>query len=66
MNRLLKALKRRDLISELNFSVGSMTAKQKKGSICAIADGTAGIIVGTHALIQEKVEYKELALCYNR
>ena len=39
-----------------------MTAKQKKEAYARIADGTAGIIVGTHALIQEKVEYKELAL----
>ena len=39
-----------------------MTAKQKKEAYARIADGTVGIIVGTHALIQEKVEYKELAL----
>lgn len=41
---------------------GSMTAKEKRGVYEAIASGEADIIVGTHALIQEKAVYKNLAL----
>ena len=39
-----------------------MTAKQKREAYARIADGTAGIIVGTHALIQEKLNIKSLHL----
>ncbi len=41
---------------------GSMTAKQKREAYARIASGEASIIIGTHALIQEKVEYRDLAL----
>ena len=41
---------------------GSMTAKEKRESYERITSGEADIIVGTHALIQDKVEYKNLAL----
>lgn len=41
---------------------GSMTAKQKKEVYAKIADGSANVIIGTHALIQEKVIYRDLAL----
>lgn len=41
---------------------GSMTAKEKRGVYETIASGEADIIVGTHALIQEKAVYKNLAL----
>ena len=41
---------------------GSMTAKQKRESYERIKSGDVQIVVGTHALIQEKVEYKSLAL----
>lgn len=42
--------------------VGSMTAKEKKEAYKKILSGEANLIIGTHALIQEKVEYKNLAL----
>ncbi len=42
--------------------VGSMTAKQKKEAYAQIAAHEADVIVGTHALIQEKVNYQKLAL----
>ena len=42
--------------------VGSMTAKEKRAAYEQIASGEANLIIGTHALIQEKVEYKCLAL----
>lgn len=41
---------------------GSMTAKEKRIAYEKIRTGEAKIIVGTHALIQEKVEYPSLAL----
>lgn len=41
---------------------GSMTAKEKRMAYEQIADHQADIIVGTHALIQEKVHYDKLAL----
>ena len=41
---------------------GSQTAKEKKEICEKIASGEARMIIGTHALIQEKVKYKNLAL----
>ena len=41
---------------------GSMTAKEKRLAYEKIASHEADIIVGTHALIQEKVVYDDLAL----
>ena len=41
---------------------GSSTAKQKREIYQKIAEGEANVIIGTHALIQEKVEYKNLGL----
>lgn len=42
--------------------VGSMTAREKQETYEKIAAGEANLIIGTHALIQEKVHYKSLAL----
>lgn len=42
--------------------VGSMTASEKKKAYEKIKTQEADIIIGTHALIQEKVEYNCLAL----
>lgn len=51
---------------QLNLPVelltGSMTAKEKKEAYARIECGISKIIIGTHALIQEKVNYKNLAL----
>lgn len=41
---------------------GSMTAKEKREAYRWIQGGEAQIIIGTHALIQEKVAYQDLAL----
>lgn len=41
---------------------GSMTAKEKREAYRWIQGGEAQIIIGTHALIQEKVAYQNLAL----
>jgi len=42
--------------------VGSTPAKEKKRIYQGLKEHTIDLVVGTHALIQEKVEYKELAL----
>ncbi|MCM1174003.1 MAG: ATP-dependent DNA helicase RecG [Blautia sp.] len=41
---------------------GSTTARERKAIYAQIEDGEADIIIGTHALIQEKVSYRGLAL----
>ncbi len=42
--------------------LGSMPAKGKRQALEGIMDGTYNVIIGTHAVIQEKVQYKNLAL----
>lgn len=42
--------------------VSSMTTKEKREVLSAIADGSADIIVGTNAIMQKKVEYSNLGL----
>lgn len=42
--------------------VGSLTTKQKREAYEMIASGEANVIIGTSALIQEKVEYHNLSL----
>lgn len=47
---------------QVSLLTGSMTASAKKKEYEKIAAGQTSIIIGTHALIQEKVVYKDLAL----
>lgn len=47
---------------KVELLTGSMTAKEKREAYERIANGEANIIVGTHALIQDKVIYQKLAL----
>ncbi len=42
--------------------VGGMTAKQKKSALEKIENGEANIIIGTHALLEENVNFKKLGL----
>ena len=46
----------------VDLLVGSMTAAQKRRTYEAIEMGMSDIVIGTHALIQDKVHYKDLAL----
>ena len=41
---------------------GSQGAAQRKKALAAIADGSAGLVVGTHALLEEGVQFKDLGL----
>lgn len=47
---------------KISLLMGSMTAAAKRKEYERIASGETDIIIGTHALIQEKVEYKKLGL----
>lgn len=55
-------VKKYGLIFRPVLLVGSMTAREKREVYGAIADGQANLIIGTHALIQEKVQYRSLGL----
>lgn len=55
-------LKEQGLPYEVVLLTGSNTAKEKRERYGKIASGEAKLVVGTHALIQEKVEYQNLAL----
>ncbi len=41
---------------------GSLSAAQRKQAMLDVVSGSAGIVVGTHALIQDKVEFADLGL----
>ena len=55
-------LKRYSIPLKAELLTGSMTAQQKRKAYEKIESGSVSIIIGTHALIQEKVHYKNLAL----
>ncbi len=54
------------LFEPLNLKVawltGSQTAKQRREALTMIESGQAALVVGTHAIIQDKVIFKNLAL----
>lgn len=58
----LKLMEEQGLSFPTILLIGSDTAKEKRIAYERIASGEASIIIGTHALIQEKVEYANLAL----
>ncbi|OGT58326.1 MAG: ATP-dependent DNA helicase RecG [Gammaproteobacteria bacterium RIFCSPHIGHO2_12_FULL_43_28] len=47
---------------QVEFLTGSVKAAARKKSLQAIADGNAKIVIGTHALFQEAVQFSKLAL----
>lgn len=57
-----RMLREYEIPLETVLLTGSMTAKEKREAYARISSGEADIIIGTHALIQEKVEYQNLAL----
>ena len=48
--------------TEIVLLTGSMTAKEKREAYEKIASGEADLVIGTHALIQDKVTFKKLGL----
>ncbi len=51
-----------DDATRVRLLTGSMGAKARKESLLDIASGAAGIVVGTHALLQEHVQFADLGL----
>ena len=47
---------------EVAWMIGKLKGKQREVELERIASGSAGIVVGTHALFQETVSFKGLAL----
>ncbi|MHB8339617.1 MAG: ATP-dependent DNA helicase RecG [Mycobacteriales bacterium] len=41
---------------------GSRGAAARRAALAAVADGTAGLVVGTHALLEEEVAFRDLGL----
>jgi ATP-dependent DNA helicase RecG len=42
--------------------IGAQPARSRAATLAAVADGRAAVVVGTHALFQESVEFRQLAL----
>ena len=59
---LCALLEEHGLEYEVLLLTGSNTAKEKRERYEKMASGEASLIIGTHALIQEKAQYKNLAL----
>jgi len=51
-----------DDATRVRLLTGSMGAKARKEALLDIASGAAGIVVGTHALLQEHVQFADLGL----
>jgi ATP-dependent DNA helicase RecG len=48
--------------TQLTLVTGSLGAAARRAAAAKAADGTAGIVVGTHALLYEGVDFKDLGL----
>ena len=44
------------------FLTGQLKGKARQAALTALADGTAGIAIGTHALFQDSVQFQNLGL----
>jgi ATP-dependent DNA helicase RecG len=48
--------------TRLALVTGSLGAAARRAALAQVADGTAGIVIGTHALLYEGVDFKDLGL----
>jgi ATP-dependent DNA helicase RecG len=48
--------------TRLALVTGSLGAAARRTALAEVADGTAGIVIGTHALLYEGVDFKDLGL----
>ncbi len=48
--------------TQLTLVTGSLGAAARRQALAKVADGTAGIVVGTHALLYEGVDFHDLGL----
>ncbi len=51
-----------ELATRVTLLTGSLTGARRKQALLDVASGAAGIVVGTHALLQEKVSFAELGM----
>lgn len=51
-----------DVATRITLLTGSLSAPQRKQAMLDAASGAAGIVVGTHALIQDKVSFADLGM----
>ena len=51
-----------DKATQITLITGSQSAAARKEALAMAANGNAGIVIGTHALLGEKVEFKDLGL----
>ena len=51
-----------DKATHITLITGSQSAAARKEALAMAASGNAGIVIGTHALLGEKVEFKDLGL----
>ncbi|MGN7253554.1 DEAD/DEAH box helicase, partial [Arthrobacter sp. SAFR-014] len=48
--------------TRVTLLTGSLKAAAKRQALAEVADGSAGIVIGTHALLQETVDFADLGL----
>ncbi|MET9328040.1 ATP-dependent DNA helicase RecG [Tsukamurella sp. NPDC003166] len=51
-----------DAATTVTLLTGSMTVKQRRAALLRIVTGEAGIVIGTHALLEDTVEFFRLGL----
>jgi ATP-dependent DNA helicase RecG len=51
-----------DKATQITLITGSQSTAARKEALAMAASGNAGIVIGTHALLGEKVEFKDLGL----
>ncbi|GAA2732942.1 ATP-dependent DNA helicase RecG [Pedococcus aerophilus] len=51
-----------DIGTRVALLTGSQATAARRANLLQVASGDAGIVIGTHALIQEKVQFQDLAL----
>ena len=48
--------------TQIALLTGSMSAQEKRETLASIASGSVGIVVGTHALLEDRVTFDDLGL----
>lgn len=51
-----------EIATQVTLITGSQSAQARKDALAMAADGSAGIVIGTHALLGDKVAFKDLGL----
>ncbi len=62
MEGFADAMRKAGLPVKAVLLTGSVKGKARKEALQSIADGSAGVVIGTHALFQDAVEFHDLSL----